>query len=187
MCAAYGCSKRPNDKSSTPNGLTIPISFHKFPKDDDLRREWMRNIYRKSFTPSKFSQICSLHFEKSCFKETENRPRLKKNAIPTIFLSLPSNLQASIQRRNANFKKASPKARSTAYADMKRQRIKDRERQREEIEKTRRTIALDHPYTLESPPTLKRKLDICINELENAAKRRKRYHEWNFYMYVICI
>ncbi|KAL1479943.1 hypothetical protein MTO96_051460 [Rhipicephalus appendiculatus] len=40
-----------------------PLSFHRFPKDPDLRRKWISAIGRDpSWAPTKYSTVCSEHF-----------------------------------------------------------------------------------------------------------------------------
>ena len=52
-CSAYNCENRQG-----PNGL----SFHRFPKDPELRKRWISAVNRKDWQPSKYSRICSAHF-----------------------------------------------------------------------------------------------------------------------------
>ena len=61
-CAAIGCSNKPG--RSDPG-----ISFHKFPKEVDLKEAWVRNISREDFIPTASSMVCSLHFKKSCLHD----------------------------------------------------------------------------------------------------------------------
>ena len=68
-CVAGGHNK----VSCKSNSYTDGISMHYFPKNEAVRRKWMRFVqrHRKDFVPLKKSCLCSAHFDKSCY---ENRP-----------------------------------------------------------------------------------------------------------------
>ena len=97
-CIAAGCD--------TVSGKGY--SFHKFPKDDALRRRWVSAVKRQRSNwdgPSKDSQLCSKHFEEGCFitdgvrfREEMGIPtvkRLKPDAVPTIFARSVDYIQTS--------------------------------------------------------------------------------------------
>jgi len=91
----YGSSKIPAN-----------VSLHKFPlTNPTLLKQWLKNISRKNFTPTKYSCVCSLHFlpldfiihssdknkqrqKKRC--STLSRKILKSTAVPTQFQNFPS-------------------------------------------------------------------------------------------------
>lgn len=86
-CSAPNCTNRPE----RPNGKT----FHLFPKDASLRQQWVREVNREYWTPSKRSLLCSDHFTESCFDKTGQTTRLKDNAVPTLFdIPAPSRKKA---------------------------------------------------------------------------------------------
>ncbi|XP_061890082.1 zinc finger protein 37-like [Entelurus aequoreus] len=88
-CIAAGCS----------NTNTAGVSLFTFPKDDSQALLWNREVKRTRLdwtTHTKYSVLCSDHFERSCFEEgplrrvemgiATARPLvLKKGARPTIF------------------------------------------------------------------------------------------------------
>ena len=78
-CAAVGC--RNYVKLGSPSGIT----FHRFPADSARREEWLRNLMRPDWSPSKYSRLCSLHFTDDCFDKSGERVLLKKASVPTIF------------------------------------------------------------------------------------------------------
>ncbi|XP_035223029.1 THAP domain-containing protein 6-like [Stegodyphus dumicola] len=53
-------------KGNYPTGPKV--SVFSFPKNEDLKREWLSAIQRKDFSPKKSSKVCELHFKKSDFK-----------------------------------------------------------------------------------------------------------------------
>ncbi|KAK3509254.1 hypothetical protein QTP70_027046 [Hemibagrus guttatus] len=77
-CSAYGCKNRYHKDKD--------ISFHKFPlARPDLCGKWVTAMKRRNFKPTKYSNICSQHFTKDCFKRECNNRVLKENAVPSLF------------------------------------------------------------------------------------------------------
>ncbi|KAJ8703991.1 hypothetical protein PYW07_013285 [Mythimna separata] len=74
-CCVYTCT------SESYSGCGI--SFHSFPKNDEMRLKWLSSIHVKQKI-TKNSVVCSRHFEPSCFHTANSRQLLKPNAIPTI-------------------------------------------------------------------------------------------------------
>ncbi|XP_037332197.2 THAP domain-containing protein [Pungitius pungitius] len=79
-CSAYGCTKR-HAKGSD-------VNFFRFPFGDNARlNQWLLNVRRKNWIPSKSSRLCSTHFkEDQFFIDNEGKRRLKETAVPTIFV-----------------------------------------------------------------------------------------------------
>ena len=66
FCCAGNCTKKSGDVSSTRNFLR----FHKFPRDNQLRKKWLERIDRRQIDAkslSKASVVCSDHFEDGDF------------------------------------------------------------------------------------------------------------------------
>ena len=94
-CVAAGCSKTHRDG----------VSLFGFPKDITWRKKWADQVRRTrdKWEPTSYSVLCNLHFEDWCFEQdsklTESigkkRPRLKPDAVPTIF-----EKPASLKRKN---------------------------------------------------------------------------------------
>ncbi|KAJ8338915.1 hypothetical protein SKAU_G00357010 [Synaphobranchus kaupii] len=77
-CSAYGCKNRYHKDKN--------ISFHKFPlARPDVCGKWVGAMRRNNFKPTKYSNICSQHFTKECFKRECNNRVLKENAVPSLF------------------------------------------------------------------------------------------------------
>ncbi|KAL0963221.1 hypothetical protein UPYG_G00351310 [Umbra pygmaea] len=77
-CSAYGCKNRYHKDKN--------ISFHKFPlARPDVCGKWVAAMRRNNFKPTKYSNICSQHFTKDCFKRECNNRVLKENAVPSLF------------------------------------------------------------------------------------------------------
>lgn len=105
-CAAAEC------KNATGCGK----SFFNFPKDETRRKEWVRRVNRggpkpgQLWQPSKWHRLCSDHFENSCFEKDLAdsigfkevlRPKLKQDAIPTIFKTPNKIIKNRTHRRSA--------------------------------------------------------------------------------------
>lgn len=99
-CCVPGCNS--NYSSFLKDSNNKAVSVFKFPKDTALKLLWIKAIPRKNFEPSNFSVVCKLHFKSSDFiydKHLQpdgtckdlilNRPRLRNEAIPSIFPNLP--------------------------------------------------------------------------------------------------
>ena len=93
-CIAAGCSNTYKDG----------VSLFLFPKDPQMRKKWADQVKRtrdKWDGPTDHSVLCSCHFEVQCFEaemklaeslgvESKKKPRLKPDAVPTIFQRLVS-------------------------------------------------------------------------------------------------
>ncbi|XP_068219975.1 THAP domain-containing protein 2-like [Palaemon carinicauda] len=86
-CAVLGCTKKFN-KLSNPS-----ITFHRFPKDDVMRNEWVRALGRENFTPTIYSRLCSKHFTEEDFYRTTLKVYLHSQAVPSVFEASPEHLQ----------------------------------------------------------------------------------------------
>ncbi|KAK2910777.1 hypothetical protein Q8A67_002910 [Cirrhinus molitorella] len=87
-CSAYGCKNRYHKDKN--------ISFHKFPlARPDVCGKWVAAMKRRNFKPTKYSNICSQHFTKDCFKRECNNRVLKDNAVPSLFAFSKLQMQAA--------------------------------------------------------------------------------------------
>ncbi|XP_061836199.1 uncharacterized protein [Nerophis lumbriciformis] len=105
-CIAAGCS----------NTNTAGVSLFTFPKDDSQALLWNREVKRTRLdwtTHTKYSVLCSDHFERSCFEEgplrriemgiaTARRLVLKKGAGPTIFIRPRPGISGSASTSSDN-------------------------------------------------------------------------------------
>ncbi|XP_059186410.1 THAP domain-containing protein 5-like [Centropristis striata] len=61
-------------------------SFYKFPLQDPVRlQQWLTNMRRENWTPSRHQYICHEHFAPSCFKVRWGIRYLESDAVPTVF------------------------------------------------------------------------------------------------------
>ncbi|XP_055622028.1 uncharacterized protein LOC129765644 [Toxorhynchites rutilus septentrionalis] len=74
LCYVAGCRSR----------VTARITLHKFPPRSDSRfKIWITSLRCKT-KPTKNSEVCSLHFVKTCY--VPGGKHLKKDAVPTLRL-----------------------------------------------------------------------------------------------------
>ena len=98
-CAVYGCTNRFSKESS--------VSFHQFPlQNNDLCKKWIIAMKRDKFVPTKTSYICSSHFlpDDYATAQISYRPKLKSNAVPSIF-SFPERLLPKKSKRKQPLKR----------------------------------------------------------------------------------
>ncbi|CAG9770186.1 unnamed protein product [Ceutorhynchus assimilis] len=141
-CSAFGCKSRSEKKEAG-------ISFHSFPKDVEKCKTWLDNMKLDKWEPTKFSRICSKHFEERYLyqSESESRIRLLNEAIPTIFPELPKHLQPkqTVKRARSIFPEPGP---STVQPEMQ-------------------------PQTTESPQKTKLRMKLLEVALRSKEKTRK--------------
>ena len=93
-CVAYGC----NNKSENRKGKQKNIHFFSFPKDESLRKIWIKRLRREGYCWKYSHKLCSDHFDKTQLKvdpermETYGYPsaqaRLKPDAVPSFNYSI---------------------------------------------------------------------------------------------------
>lgn len=89
-CCVPNCGK--NATQTTKNGgIQIRRSIFRFPKDEELKNEWLQRISRKDVFNTEHAGVCILHFESYFIKPLEGfkKNRLRNDAIPTIFPFTP--------------------------------------------------------------------------------------------------
>ena len=100
-CVAAGCSNTNADG----------VSLYKFPKDEALRSQWIKQVqrFRAEWTATSYSVLCSQHFNDDCFEPDskiaatfgmQKAKRLKSGAVPTIF-DRPSSSEEVRRKRVA--------------------------------------------------------------------------------------
>ncbi|XP_039398118.1 DNA transposase THAP9 isoform X1 [Mauremys reevesii] len=86
-CSALGCTTRDTGLSRKRG-----ISFHQFPIDDIQRTKWIHAVNRadpqskKVWIPGPGAILCSRHFAEADFESYGMRRKLRKGAVPSVFL-----------------------------------------------------------------------------------------------------
>nr|XP_006642963.1 PREDICTED: THAP domain-containing protein 5 [Lepisosteus oculatus] len=117
-CAAKLCKNR----GGLPSKDNKKISFYPFPLQDQVRlQQWVINMKRENWTPSRHQYLCSDHFTEDSFDMRWGIRYLKHSAVPTIFpLSCDQHEEQSMQdewnRRHVK-KKARPKEKMSDIKD----------------------------------------------------------------------
>ncbi len=121
---------------------------------------------REDFQPSKWSTICSEHFEEECFINTPFYRLLKDNSIPTIFTAnLPSELQ---DRRKQKFCKNVFLDHNYSLPSEAELYVKS-----QELKEESKTICLDHNYSLPSQKELDARNKRLIRKHKKLKKKFK--------------
>ncbi|KAI8428410.1 hypothetical protein MSG28_007235 [Choristoneura fumiferana] len=84
-CAIINCKNTSVKITKHTNGIT----FHRFPRDKNRRREWEIAVNRENWTATASSAVCSEHFDAKDFYVTDSGlRRLSLQAIPVINISV---------------------------------------------------------------------------------------------------
>ncbi|XP_047984915.1 THAP domain-containing protein 1-like [Leguminivora glycinivorella] len=97
-CSIRWCGKN----SKTSNFKKDGITFHRFPKNPEIKEKWMDITKRENWFPTEFSVVCSRHFTEDCFYTVKDRRRLFKTAIPTQHLPLVFDESGADERAPEN-------------------------------------------------------------------------------------
>ncbi|PWA29097.1 hypothetical protein CCH79_00006337 [Gambusia affinis] len=104
-CAALDCTKR-----CTVQTRTSGVTFHRFPKETNLRKRWVKAIRRKGFSPNTSTRLCSEHFKQEDFDRTGQTVRLREGVVPSIFsFSTPPKKRRAAKTTKALLKKEESK------------------------------------------------------------------------------
>ncbi|XP_061883612.1 THAP domain-containing protein 3-like [Entelurus aequoreus] len=145
FCAAYGCSNRRSLKTRTRG-----ITFHRFPKTGERKRQWELALRRDGFVASGRTVLCSEHFRSEDFDRTGQTVRLKDGVVPTIF-NFPAHLQRPIATRSTT---TARRAEDNLPMDLSQDEPQPDVQQGAtgERRKSRKRQATDHLYALPACP-----------------------------------
>lgn len=84
-CAVAGCT------NNSDNAKKLKLSFHVFPKDKNLHKQWQHFCKRKDEFNTKTARICSEHFLENNYERDLKsellglppRRKLKESSVPT--------------------------------------------------------------------------------------------------------
>ncbi|XP_059193939.1 THAP domain-containing protein 6-like isoform X2 [Centropristis striata] len=92
-CAAWNCTNRFTVQTRS-QGLT----FHRFPKDKEQRKQWETAVRREGFSATPSSMLCSEHFRPEDFDRTGQTVRIRAGAVPSVFC-FPAHLHRPVVTR----------------------------------------------------------------------------------------
>ena len=110
--------------ASCSNTNADSVSLYKFPKDEALRSQWIKQVqrFRAEWTATSYLVLCSKHFNDDCFEPDskitamlgmQKAKRFKSSAIPMIFdtplseevrkkrVAKPTSLVSGTKKRSA--------------------------------------------------------------------------------------
>ncbi|XP_060805453.1 THAP domain-containing protein 5 [Amyelois transitella] len=97
-CSILEC----RNNSRTSNLIRSGVSYHRFPKDSDLRDKWIAATGRINWTPTKTSCICSEHFaEKEILLTDKGYRYLNPDVVPTKKIMIYQN-ESSEEENSSN-------------------------------------------------------------------------------------
>ena len=78
----------------------IPVSYHRLPKDEKMRKIWLNRIRRDNPPQAKSCYVCSMHFTREWRERGKAKTSLKIGSVPSIFpFQEPKNERVSSQSR----------------------------------------------------------------------------------------
>ena len=88
-CVAKNCNSG-HPKAKDTGSSSHRVVLFRFPQKAMIKNRWIRGLHMAKWSPKPNSVLCSLHFEESSFlpgslNDPLQRPKLKLNAVPTIF------------------------------------------------------------------------------------------------------
>nr|XP_020456632.1 THAP domain-containing protein 1 isoform X2 [Monopterus albus] len=165
-CSAYGCKNRYHKDKD--------ISFHKFPlARPDVCGKWVAAMRRNNFKPTKYSNICSQHFTKDCFKRECNNRVLKENAVPSLFtfnLSIKSESLEDPFPSEIHFPLSLPLASDPALEEMEES---ESGRSLPDTQGDTIFVSCDHNYTAEDSVRQKKRIEQLEEQVECLRKKLK--------------
>ncbi|XP_074527446.1 THAP domain-containing protein 6-like [Halichoeres trimaculatus] len=155
-CVAWDCKNR-----GTVQTRTRGITFHCFPKDVRVKKQWEVALRRKGFTASRSSRICSDHFRQEDFDRTGQTVRIRSGVIPSVF-SFSAYLKKQTATRTTLTSKKAREHTSEHYS--------------QPVKETKPVLVpnVDHSYALlASPIDLKARLDEALERVESLERERR--------------
>ena len=88
-CVAKNCNSG-HAKAKKSDSDRPRVVLFRFPKKAMIKNRWIRGLHMSKWSPKPNSVLCSLHFDEDSFlpgslNDPLQRPKLKLNAVPTIF------------------------------------------------------------------------------------------------------
>ncbi|KAK1176197.1 THAP domain-containing protein 1-like isoform X1 [Acipenser oxyrinchus oxyrinchus] len=163
-CSAYGCKNRYHKDKN--------ISFHKFPlARPDVCEKWVSAMRRNNFKPTKYSNICSQHFTKDCFKRECNNRVLKENAVPSVFY-----FSTASEKEKAQEPQEPPSPEPPSVPEQQQQEQPQLQHMVQVVMHpllSSQSISCDHNYTVEDTVQQKKRIQQLEEQVEKLRKKLK--------------
>ena len=87
-CVAENCYS--GHSKGISDSANPKVVLFRFPEKAMIKNRWIRALHKFKWSPKRNSVLCSLHFDEGSFlpgslNDPLQRPKLKVNAVPTIF------------------------------------------------------------------------------------------------------
>ncbi|XP_041133630.1 THAP domain-containing protein 1-like [Polyodon spathula] len=166
-CSAYGCKNRYHKDKN--------ISFHKFPlARPDVCEKWVSAMSRNNFKPTKYSNICSQHFTKDCFKRECNNRVLKENAVPSVFYFSTASEKEKAQEPQ---EPPSPEPPSVPEQQQQQEQLQPQPQHMVQMVMhpllSSQSISCDHNYTVEDTVQQKKRIQQLEEQVDKLRKKLK--------------
>ena len=89
-CVAKNCYSGHSKGKKSDSGAISRVVLFRFPEKARIENRWIRALHKYKWSPKSHSVLCSLHFDEDSFlpgslNDPLQRPKLKLNAVPTVF------------------------------------------------------------------------------------------------------
>lgn len=74
--------------SNTKPVTMLFLLFYSFQKDVNIRKLWIEATGRENWEPTKYTRMCSRHFEPHCFRKTQSLTYLNEHSIPKLHINV---------------------------------------------------------------------------------------------------
>ncbi|KAG7221230.1 hypothetical protein INR49_017447 [Caranx melampygus] len=141
----------------------------------DVCGKWVAAMRRNNFKPTKYSNICSQHFTKDCFKRECNNRVLKENAVPSLFtfsLSIKSESLEHPFPTDIHFPLPLPLT-SDPVVVVEEVAEPEPARSLPDAHCDTVSVSCDHNYTAEDSARQKRRIEQLEEQLERLRKKLK--------------
>ncbi|XP_054614297.1 THAP domain-containing protein 1 isoform X2 [Dunckerocampus dactyliophorus] len=153
--------------------LRLSVNKGRFPlARPDICGKWVSAMRRNNFKPSKYSNICSQHFTKDCFKRECNNRVLKENAVPSLFnfnLNIKSESLEDPFTSEIHFPLSFPLMSDTVMEEVE----SEPTRSPPDTHSDTVVVSCDHNYTAEDSARQKKRIQQLEEQVELLRKKLK--------------
>lgn len=125
---------------------------------------------RNNFKPTKYSNICSQHFTKDCFKRECNNRVLKENAVPSVFY-----FSTASEKEKAQEPQELPSPEPPSVPEQPQPQLQPQHMVQVVMHPllSSQSISCDHNYTVEDTVQQKKRIQQLEEQVEKLRKKLK--------------